>query len=165
MLSYIYLVTFNPIILNFQVSNKRQKEFILKEVELELLTVSHSATTDSLENVISTFHQDNMELVAERGEQLDQLEKLKRQVSNCTFVTVLYFSFNFYCFVVSLRLYSSLIFSLLSSTLFFSRVRFSSILPISLVISFSIHLYTILSYLLCFAHLLLYFFNCQYTCC
>ena len=147
MLYYIYLVTFNPIILNFQVSNKRQKEFILKEVELELLTVSHSATTDSLENVISTFHHDNMELVAERGEQLDQLEKLKRQVSNCTSSlshSPPLFFFNFYSFVLSLRLHSSLIFTLLSSTLFFSRILFSSVLSILLVILFSVHLYTIL---------------------
>ena len=130
MLYYIYLVTFNPIILNFQVSNKRQKEFILKEVELELLTVSHSATTDSLENVISTFHHDNMELVAERGEQLDQLEKLKRQVSNCTsslshspplfFLISILLSSLF----VSILLLSLLSYPLLSSSLVFSSLLF-----------------------------------------
>ena len=84
---------------------------------MELLTVSHSATTDSLKNVISAFHVDNMELVAEREEQLDQLGKLKRQVSSCTCTSHLFvalvcpslvLSFNF-SFIFSSPIYYPLL--------------------------------------------------------
>ena len=85
---------------------------------MELLTVSHSATTDSLKNVISAFHVDNMELVAEREEQLDQLGKLKRQVSSCTCTSHL-----FVALVCP---------SLVLSFLFFSHLLLSNLLPSSL---------------------------------
>ena len=84
---------------------------------MELLTVSHSATTDSLKNVISAFHVDNMELVAEREEQLDQLGKLKRQVSSCTCTSHLFVALVCPSLVLSFQFFSHLLFSnLLSSS-------------------------------------------------
>ena len=47
---------------------------------MELLSVSHSVTKDTLEGVISTIQRSNEELVAVREQQVDQLDQLKRQV-------------------------------------------------------------------------------------